>query len=121
MAARAKLLPSHVVPLILVLAVLGPGAVVVCSEQPLVDHADLPPPSPAADPAPSLKPPLDSAGSSAVEAAPLAPAPPPRLFFWGARPPRPAGPQGGGAALRARPRGYPAHPVAGQAPGPHLL
>src|SRR3989442_11042968 len=110
MAARAKLLPSHLVPLILVPAVFGPGAVVVCSEQPLVDPADLSPPSPAADPAPSLKPPLDPAGSSAVEA-PLAPAPTPRLFFWGDRPASPVATQEDGTDLRARLRRYPDYPV----------
>src|SRR6267143_2469838 len=111
MAVRAKLLPSHLVPLILVPAVLGPGAVVVCSEQPLVDHADLSPPSPAADSAPSLKPPLDSAGSTAVEAAPLAPAPTPRLFFWGDRPASPVATQEDGVDLRARLRRFPDYPV----------
>src|SRR6266478_1670720 len=108
MAVRAKLLPSHLVPLILVPAVLGPGAVVVCSEQPLVDHADLSPPSPAADSAPSLKPPLDSAGSTA---APLAPAPTPRLFFWGDRPASPVATQEDGVDLRARLRRFPDYPV----------
>src|SRR2546425_5142110 len=129
MAARAKLLPSHLRPLILVPAVLGPGAVVVCSEQPLVDHADLSPPSPAADPAPSLKPPLDPAGSSAVEA-PLAPAPTPRLFFWGDRPASPVATQedslGVGAGARgATPRLFfwgdrPASPAATQEDGADL-
>src|SRR5438132_2669615 len=108
MAVRAKLLPSHLVPLILVLAVLGPGAVVVCSEQPLVDHADLSPPAPPAEPAPSLKPPLDPAGSSAAAAAPVAPAR--RLFFWGDRPASPVATPEDTVDLQARLR-FPDYPV----------
>src|SRR5438309_385445 len=107
MAARAKLLPSHLVPLILVLAVLGPGAVVVSSGQPLVDHADPSPPVPPAEPAPSLKPLLDPAGSSAVEAAPLAPAPAPRPFFLGDRAATPED----GVDVQARLRRFPDYPV----------
>src|SRR5438552_12750059 len=109
MAVRAKLLPSLLVPLILVLAVLGPGPVVVCSEQPLVDHADLSPPAPPAEPAPSLKPPLDPAGSSAAAAAPVAPAR--RLFFWGDRPASPVATPEDTVDLQARLRRFPDYPV----------
>jgi peptidoglycan lytic transglycosylase D len=113
MLVRAKSLPHDVVPtLILALAVLGPGAAVVCSEEPLVDQ---PAPSPPAPPeaASSVQPPPDSLGSRPDPGvlAPLAPPPRPAPFGWAERPARPETLSEGGADLRSRVRRFPDYPV----------
>jgi peptidoglycan lytic transglycosylase D len=113
MLVRARSLPLDIVPtVILALAVLGPGAAEVCSEEPLGDQAALSPPAPLEATSP-VQPPPDPLGSASTPnaSAPAAPSPRPTPFGWADRPvASPVAPDGS-ADLASHRRRFPDYPI----------